>query len=293
MSEKLLNSPGLCLHVMAVLLLALSAGCSGSGGKEGPTSVFSYQTLDSRVPGTSLMRAIGFSRDGDGNVTSPHSVHGTMVRESQAIDIAGVIVDSDGKSNDRWTSGTTTVAPNRIAHFSGVYDYVAPFSVTSGGYTGTYLIGVAARHDRLPTSGTAIYSGQSTVTGILTGGGAGASAFSATGDLSLTADFQAGTVRVALNQLSGTGTPFDKLTLDGLAISNDQGDAVFGMGAAGSVTATNNGTAVTPIGTVSTKQVAGSFYGGDNQGPVEAGGSFNLTGPQGQLFGVFIADSRR
>lgn len=273
----------------AALALAALGACGGGGG--GPVTVFTYQTLDSNVPGDSELRALGFTRDGDGNIISVDSRSGTLDREEDAINIAGLIVDDDGRTGDTWTDGTTTVAPSSISAFNGVYDFVLPVEVTDASGATTYLIGVASRFEDIP-SGNATYSGQSQVSGILGGGGSGASSFDASGNMTLTADFQNSLVDVVMGSLSGSGVPIDTVRLDNLAISNTGGDAAFADSGSSTFSLTNGGSAVSLVGTGASLDAAGSFFGGDDDGPLEAGGTFVIEGDDGVVFGVFIAEDR-
>lgn len=279
--EKLIAGLGIALGLSA---------CNGSG--DGPNTVFTYQPIDSTVSGDSTVRAVGVAQEA-GNSIVVKNMQGTLTRENQALEIAGLIVDTDGSSRGVWSDGTTTVAASGAPAFSGVYDYVLPVEVTSGGLTNTYLIGVATRHQDLPSSGSATFTGQSIVNGILTGGGTGSSSFEASGDLSLTADFAAGVVDVVMENLAGTGAPIDEIAIGGLSIVNGGGDAIFAADSQSTIQFESGGTVVTPIGDPTSFDATGAFFGGDESGPLEAGGAFQVDGTGGGIFGIFVADDRK
>ncbi len=275
---------------VALALLTGLAACGG-GGDGGPQTVFTYQTFNSTVPGDSTVRAVGFDRDSGGLVIDLENLRGTLTRDTDALDIAGLIVDANGRSGNTWSDGTTTVSPSNAAAFTGTYDFLIPVTVTRGGLSDTFLVGVATRHQDLP-GGSATFSGQSAVGGVLTGGGSGASGFEAVGDLTLSADFTSGLVDVVMESLSGAGVPFDKVTLSDLAILNGAGDAIFADAAGSGIEMTSGGVVIQPLGTIDDFAATGSFFGGDGNGPAEAGGTFYAEGPDGQIFGIFVADQR-
>lgn len=277
---------------LAAGLLISLAGCGGGGSGAGPVTVFTYQTIDSAVPGDSNLRAVGFDRDAGGVVTDTANLQGTLTRDTQAINIAGLIVDADGQTANTWSDGTTTVGPSAVPAFTGIYDFFVPVTVTRNGLSDVYLIGVASRHEDLPSTGGATFSGQSSVGGILTGGGSGATSFDATGDLTLTADFAGGLVDVVMDGLTGAGVPFDQVEIQDMAIVNGAGDAIFQSNGSSTIAMTNGGTGVTPAGVLTGFDATGSFFGGDATGPQEAGGVFYADGPDGQIYGVFVADQR-
>ncbi|NRB01090.1 MAG: hypothetical protein HRU32_14990 [Rhodobacteraceae bacterium] len=280
----------------AVTLLASLAACGGSGsddlGGGGPNTVFTYQTFDSTVPGDSNVRAVGLDRDSGGLVVSVDNLAGLLSRQNQSLRIAGLIVDNDGISGNQWSDGSTTVTQINSAPFTGQYDFFVPVTVNSGGFATPYLIGVVSRAQDLPSGGTASFTGQSLVTAILSGAGTGGSSFEAMGEVTLTANFAANTVSAVMSSLTGSGATFDSVEIGNMVIQNSGGDAVFASGAGTTFAASNGGGAVDPIGTVSDIQATGAFFGGDAQGPLEAGGTFNVVGADGQVFGVFAAEER-
>ena len=79
---------------------------------DGPNTVFTYQPIDSTVSGDSTVRAVGVAQEA-GNSIVVKNMQGTLTRENQALEIAGLIVDTDGSSRGVWSDGTTTVAASR------------------------------------------------------------------------------------------------------------------------------------------------------------------------------------
>eukprot|EP01013_Petalomonas_cantuscygni_P039743 TRINITY_DN71303_c0_g1_i1.p1 TRINITY_DN71303_c0_g1~~TRINITY_DN71303_c0_g1_i1.p1 ORF type:complete len:308 (-),score=76.94 TRINITY_DN71303_c0_g1_i1:815-1738(-) len=294
----------------ALVAVSLLAACGGGGGGGGPQTVFTSQTFNEfEVAGDSTVRAVGMTRNAGGEVTGNENRQGTLTRETQALEIAGLVIDADGvpvidgERAQAWSDGSTTVnsnlQPATAAIFNGSYDFFLPVEVTrSGGGAEVYLVGVSSRTADLPATGSAVFSGQASVGGIDDGAGGGSGAFKATGDTTLTANFGTGLVDVVMDSLQGTGAPIDRIEIANMDITDNAGDAIFSSADLSAITMFDGQTEVTPIGVLTDFDSTGAFFGGENTaagaplGPVEAGGTFYATGPDGQIWGIFAADER-
>lgn len=289
----------------AVTMIGLLAACGGGGGGSaggggGPRTVFTYQTFDSVVPGDSAVNAVGLTHsDPSGLPDGATTVEGDLDRTTRALTINGVSVEFN-EINGSWTDGTTTVSPSSLPVFANTatYDFFVPVTIEEGEFESTYIVGIASRTEDLQTypdvGDTAFtYTGVAFVSGLLGSDGATAgTAFESAGDLTLSADFATGLVGVVIDSLDDGGIPFDTVRIADMAIG--AGDtATFVLSGTG-ITFENKGNIFTPsLGASSTESAQGAFFGGDAQGPVEAGGAFSVNGENDNtIFGVFAADNR-
>ena len=280
----------------AVIVIGLLAACGGGGGG-GPETVFTYQTLESEVPGTSTIAAAGLTQSDPSGLPDGTEVQvGTLDRAPRTLSIAGVIVDGIFQQSDgSWSAGGTTVSPSELSVFAntGTYDFFLPVTVDDGDFAGTYIVGVVSRTQDLPTTtGTVDYTGQARVEGILGSDGVSpGNAFGSDGDLTLTADFANGLVDVVIDELYENGMPFDTVRVDDLVISSGA-NATFERTGTGFTSFANGLTPVDPdLGPSTTESASGAFFGGDPNGPVEAGGVFSVNGANGNtIYGIFAAD---
>ncbi|MEJ8562151.1 hypothetical protein QTO30_13570 [Yoonia sp. GPGPB17] len=279
----------------AMMVIGLLAACGGGGGG-GPQTVFTYQTFENRVPGTSTIAAAGLTRSAPSGLPDGTEVQvGTLDREPRTLSIAGVIVEGELQSNGTWLgSNGTIVSPSELAVFANTnYDFLLPVTVDDGDFEGNYIVGVVSRTQDLPTdSGTVNYTGQARVDVILGGDGATpGDAFGSDGELTLTADFANGLVDVVIDELNENGMPFDTVRIDDLVISSGA-NATFERTGTGFTSFASGLTPVEPaLGPSTTESASGAFFGGDPNGPVEAGGVFSVNGANGNtIFGIFAAD---
>lgn len=284
----------------ALSACALLAACGGGGGG-GPQTVFQYQTFDSTVPGDRKIAAAGLTRPTaneypDGTVVEV----GTLTIETDGtniLDIAGIIT-SGTKNGDSWTSGTTTVAASPTLFIDRNFSFLVPVDVTEdGAAAGTYIVGVVARTEDLPTTGGKVsftYSGSARVEGILDSATATPVNLASNGELALTADFGNDLVDVVISQLTQNSIPFDTVTINGLSISSGP-DATFANTASSRFQFEKNGETYLPdFGGDATESASGAFFGGDGTAPSEAGGAFSVNGTNGNtIFGIFAADVRQ
>jgi hypothetical protein len=283
----------------AVTVIGMLAACGG-GGDDGPQSVFTYQSIDSTVPGTSTIAAVGLTQSESGLPDGSTVKIGTLDREPQTLSIAGVIIDGIfQKSDGSWKAGETTVAPSELSSFSNTatYDFFVPVTVAVEGqsFQSNYIVGVATRTQDLPTGGSVNYTGQAYVEGIFGNDGTTPStSVSSDGKLALNADFASGLVDVVINELNDPDITFDTVRLDKLKLSSGA-NATFSRTGTGFVSYENdNADFNPPLGTSTTESANGAFYGGDADGPVEAGGVFNVIGENNsRIFGIFAADERQ
>ena len=285
----------------AVTLIGLLAACGGgSGGGGAPRTVFNYQTLESVVPGSSTIVAVGLTQSDTGLPDGTDLVSGTLDRVSRKLSIDGVVVDGVFQTaSGSWTDGTTTVSPSNLAIFANTatYDFFVPVTVEQGGLESQYIFGVVSRTQDLPTSPdtTAFtYNGVARVDGILGSDGiARGTAIGSDGRLSLTADFARGLVDVVINRLNDTGMPFDTVRIDNLVLSTGF-NATFERNGTGFITFEGG----TPsLGASTTESASGAFFGGavnEIVAPSEAGGVFTVNGENGNvIYGIFAGDRVR
>ena len=277
----------------ALAVGGLLAACGG-GGDSGPRTVFNYQDFNSRVAGESRVAATGLTRTlTDGPADGTEVVLGTLDREprtiSVTVDNAGTITGIYDADNDQWTDGATVVTA--YEDLTGNFDFMLPVQISANGESNPYLLGVISRTEDLPTgSGTSTYSGSAMIGAIMSPDGVAPAEFSeSSGDLDLEVSFSTSHATAIISSLSGM--PFDSVTLQDLQISAGT-DATFTFDGGSSIIFLEGGGAFTPqIGDYTTS-ADGAFFGGDPDGPVEAGGAFAVVGEDGNIWGIFAADRR-
>ena len=283
-------------HLGAAALISLLAACGGGG--DGPRTVFNYQTFDSTVPGQSRVAAVGLTRsdpDPDGPADGTEVVLGTLDRAPQTltvtVDNAGAITGIYDPNTEIWTdAGGAKVYANTA--LTGNFQFTLPVIIEdSDGLNNTYVLGVIARTQDLPsTAGTTTYSGSAIVNGIFSSDGIEPpTKFDSSGDLDLEVSFSTDHVKAIISALSGM--PFDSIELTDLQISSGA-DATFAFDAGSIITFRSGGGTVTPAIGAYTTSANGAFFGGDQNGPVEAGGAFAVDGQTGNIYGIFAADER-
>jgi hypothetical protein len=284
----------------AVTAIGLLMACGGGGG--GPQTVFTYQDIDSTVPGSSTMVAAGLTRSDPSGLPDGTTVAtGTLDREPRTLSINGVVVNGVYQQADgSWTAGGTTVSPSTLGIFANTstYDFFIPVIVDNGEFASNYIVGVVSRTEDFPTSGGAVnYTGVARVEGILGGDGSTpGTGFGSDGTLVLTADFSNSLVDAVISGLSGANIDFDTVRINDLAISTGA-NATFASTGASAIVFEDGGGVVTPLGADPTESASGAFFGGNPSGPdgpVEAGGVFAVNGDNGNtIFGIFAADERQ
>lgn len=275
---------------------SLLAACGGGGGTgsttSGPSTIFTYQVFASEVPGTSDIAAAGWTRSNpDAAPDGTEVLVGTLSRADQSLAIAGIIASvAQDPDTGNWVSGGTTVSPSTVLS-SNQFTFLIPVTVTeNAGSAGTYVIGVVSRTQDFPEvgGGTVSYTGPASVGGQL----GSAEPFESSGNLTITADFDSDLLDVAIDGLTQNSIPFSSVDITGLVIASGA-DATFAS--TGSTVFSfegTSGTYVPPTGAGTTQSASGAFFGGDNSGPLEAGGAFSVSGNTGNIYGIFAADER-
>ncbi len=278
----------------AAAISVAMAGCGGGGSGGGPQTVFEYQTFSSTVAGTSRVAAAGLTRtQTDSPTDGTEVVLGTLDRAprtlSVTVDNAGAITGIYDAANEQWTDGTTVVTA--YTDLTGNFDFVLPVQVSANGQSNPYILGVVARNEDLPTgSGTATYSGSAMVGALMSADGVATPAFSeSSGSLDLQVSFSTSHLTAAITGL--TDMPFDSVTLQDLQISTGS-DVTFTFDNGSSIVFLDGGNAFTPQIGASATAADGAFFGGDQNGPLEAGGAFAVDGETGNIWGIFVADER-
>ena len=278
----------------AITMAALLSACGGGGGG-GPRTEFNYQPFDSTVAGQSRIAAAGLTRtDVDENPDGTEVRTGTLQREDRTLtvtlDEAGQITGVFDADTESWTSGTTTVTS--YSALTGNFDFFIPVQVSvDGGASNPYVLGVVSRTEDLPASGTVVFTGSARVGANLSADGVSPNTYSeSAGSLNLSANFGNDHVTATISGL--TGMPFTIVRMTNLQISGGS-DATFALDGGSTVTFSNTGGAVVPFtGAGTVNSASGAFFGGDGNGPVEAGGVFAVVGEDGNIWGIFAADDR-
>ena len=278
----------------AITMAALLSACGGGGGG-GPRTEFNYQPFDSRVAGQSRIAAVGLVQDeGSGIPTSTRSVLGTLDRgQTSTLSINGVIVNGVEVSEQVWSDGNgNRVDLNNTLFRELDLQFSIPVDVSfASGLSGQHMVGVVSRSEDLP-NGSAVYFGAADIDAILRPTIDSEEQFmNSSGSLTLTARF--GTDHVDATITGLVGMPFTSIELRNLEISSGS-DALFGWDAGSTIVFLNDGGTVTPlIGSDPNYAASGAFFGGDGNGPVEAGGVFAVDGEDGNIWGIFSANNRR
>lgn len=278
----------------AIAVSGLLAACGAGGQGGGPQTVFNYQDINSEVAGTSRVAAVGLTRtQTDGATDGTEAVLGTLDRAPRTltitVDNAGQITGIYNADTEQWTDGTKVVGPYPI--LTGNFDFMLPVEVSANGESNPYILGVVSRTEDLPTSnGTTTYSGSAMVGAIMSADGVAPATFAeSSGSLNLQASFSTSHVTAAITGL--TGMSFDTIRLQDLQISAGS-DATFTFDGGSTIVFLDGDNEMIPyIGNFSTS-ADGAFFGGDPNGPVEAGGVFAVVGDDGNIWGIFAADQR-
>lgn len=282
----------------ACAAIALLSACGGGGGG-GPQTVFTYQTLGSRVAGPSDVAAVGLEQGAGGVATNTTIKVGTLDRQSRQLRINDILIDGVfDEAEKTWTDGTTFVAESGLFSTNG-FQFLLPVTVstTNGDGASPFIIGVVSRTQDLPASGTFTFGGNAQVSAILEGQPDRAEG---DGTLVLTSNFQTDRVNATISGLGG-GLPFDTVQLTGMTIGTTGTGATF---SGGTITFLNNTNVVTPILNGPQSSTSGAFFGGDtngpsgvSSGPTEVGGAFTVIGSDSinninNIFGIFAGESR-
>ncbi|PUB17070.1 hypothetical protein [Yoonia sediminilitoris] len=273
------------LTLAGCTLLAACGG--GGGGDDGPRTVFTNQPLDSRVPGESTIAAAGVVQDPfSGRAANVQVVLGSLDRPTQELDLRELIENGEQIGENAWRSGSQTVTPVEDGAFaSSNFAFLVPVNVTTDGdVAGTYIVGVVSRTQDLPSSGSATFRGPASVSTLL-GGTGGASYAKASGDATITASFRNETVDLLVEDFSGDTMPFGSIEISDMQISNDS-NATFASNGGSSYDIGSGDI----VGENARLDAEGAFYGGDSNGPAEAGGAFLIKGDDGEVFGVFAGN---
>ena len=279
-----------------VATLGLLAGCGAGGNNEGPQTVFEYLIFDSSVAGESRLAAVGLTRTNvDGNAEGTEVVLGTLDRTTKlltvSVDGAGQITGVFDRATGVWedTNGTTVVASTAL---TGTFDFLRPVVIEdSPAPANTYILGVVTQNADLPASGTTSFTGSAVVGSSMRPGiSQELRGYNETGDLTLSANFSTDHVTATISSLSNM--PFDTVLIRDLQIA-PSGDATFTFDGGSTIVFRRGGNDVTPlIGNIIDTQADGAFFGGDQIGPLEAGGAFARVGDDGSIWGIFVADTR-
>ncbi|WP_019955934.1 hypothetical protein [Yoonia vestfoldensis] len=271
----------------ACAAIALLSACGGGGGG-GPQTVFTYQTFgNSAVAGESTLAGVGIVQGEGGVATNTVIEIGTLDRQSRQLTIGDVVIDGVFDENQRtWTDGTTFVSESRL-FASDNFQFMIPVQVSgiNGGSDAPYIIGVVSRTQDLPAGGTFIFAGRAQVSALLEGQEGRADR---TGNMTLTSNFQTDLVDVTISGLDG-GLSFDEVRLNGLNVTNTNGNATF---SGGTITFRNGTEVVQPIRNDPRPSASGAFFGGDPSGPTEVGGVFTVIGENdiNNIFGIFAGN---
>ncbi len=291
-------------------LLAVSA-CSPTGFSAGAPSEHipqSYEETSSTAASTSTLggsairiAATPGSVDSlDSVATSGSVTHDTgrielddgtyLFIDADGFDVAGALDDGAGATGARFDTGAA-------ASFTGSYAYVIPYSFEyldgTVAHTSAGAAGIVTASSDMPSGGSAVYSGESSV---LAGPTGGASLYNyANGESTVTVDFGAGTVDVLMGAfaeinragviVAAADAPLDQVQGTGLLISG-----VHFTG--GNWVTLKDGVVVNAVGAGAVITSNGTFFGYDASisGPDEVAGVVSALSPTGLLAGIYIAD---
>ena len=274
----------------ACVLLAACGG--GSNGSTGPQS---YEKLSSTAAVTSTLSGVALRSNGTSGAWDIVTTSGTMTHNTGKTTITDGtyrLTDADGfNGGNILTDGTSTIITD-TGQLSGTYEYVTIYdqAYTFGGvsYDSFGIIGIITGASDVPTTGSATYTGDAF--GVVVTGAQGFDLANGTSTVSV--NFGAGTVDATMTGFTATNrateeaiAPIDTISATGMTIS---GNGFSG----GTVTTTNNGTAVNVTGANTTTLTQGAFFGYDTtaSAPDEVGGLVLKKGDGGIVSGSFVAD---
>lgn len=288
-----------------------------TGGNNGGTDKV-YEKLDSSAAKTSVLAASGVKVNVTGSLgTSPEttvSVNpsiGAMAHDSGALflrDEEYSFIDNDGPvSPGVYTDGKYKLTEGKIANASGdtaTYDYVSayfmqPKTLVTPMFVQPLVGGIVTKEGDMPTSGSATYTGGATVN-IATDAYASVNntdgkAENYDADATVTADFAAGTVDVALTNLAKDSSDdvasladIDEINITKMKIAGNR----FAYDSASTFETKADGSVVDVTGANTTSDAMGHFFGYDaaKNAPDEVGGVYLSKGDDAQVGGAFIAD---
>jgi len=278
--------------VCSLSLLTLAAACGGgsmdeapmntgggpndNGGSSYPEIANTTSTAESPLTGTFV------SLNGDVSTFLGTYTHNT----GAALFTDGSTTVNDPNGGTGLTglqSGTTRVSVFVGDGLSNAMEFLTPVTITGPQADGSAIIGLATEVGDMPTSTTAVYTGQSSINV------AAGTAYGLNGNATINTDFGANRVDVTMTDFTGSTTtaPFDTIKI------NDMGISASGF-SGGSFSATNNGSAVNILSGTQTLQSSGRFYGFDsaNSIPAEVGGGFRVDGndPNEFISGLYTGD---
>lgn len=270
---------------VATSLAMLVSACGGGSGSDGGDN--SSQTVV--VDGTGAVDDTGgidYPRVAD-QVNQTSGLGGTFVKNAGSVtSVSGDFDHSDGTT--RFSDGTVTLNASSgngltdlddgttvVSVFAGSglsidFQFLAPVTISSPAGSGSAIIGLTTDVADMPTSSTATYGGQTSLS-VATGGGA----FEMSGTAQTNVNFGTNRVDVTLGNFSNSSNPapFDELRLNNMTIS--------GAGySGGTLTTLQDGSTVTPLGSGATLASRGNFFGFDSENtiPAEVGGGFRANG---------------
>lgn len=266
---------------------ALLAACGGGGGGGGGTTTPIPDYIEFTDSSTSADSELG-GRAIVSNTAEIRELSGTLTHNTRALtdltDGTRTLTDADGDTGGVWTDGTTTAQP--LAAQVGSYDFVAFYEFSGATEGGPMVIGVTIDSADVPTMGTVDYTGEAFIEGT---SASGSVLLTATGNSTVSVDFENSLVDLTIDGLAGAGSSqYDELQIIGMVFSGDR--TAFSGG-----TLTLSQSAADVTGTLLGGDAAGTafgdFFGIDgSDNPDEVGGLFENSGSAGELAGGFIAD---
>ena len=211
------------------------------------------------------------------------------ITDSNGISLYQELEDDDNTLSDRTIAYVNTSGGTYLRNSYNAMATVRIFDqyeVGSGTVTQESLgvVGIATASADLPTSGTATHNGEAWLSY-----SSGADYFAATGDVAATTNFGSDKMELRITDIDdGAGNadvPLDTLIFSDIDVS---GNSFSGSAYSASL----GGSAYEPTGAGSTATIDGTFYGYDSHisSPDEMGGTFMVTGSDGEIIGLFGAD---
>lgn len=276
--------------IMSALAVVLSGGCGGPAVDPwvAPPADY-YKPLDSIANATSTLGGVGI-RSNDSNADLDIAqASGTLVHNTGALnydDGLYALNAPTGLIGGTATDDTGGSLVDLSSEYAGTYEYVMPveFNYTYSGvkYTTIGFTGVTTDAAHVPVGGSFTYTGDAA--GQLTS----TSPFSFVDWVStIYVDFGAGNAVVTLEPAIGAPVlgPFDEIQITGMTVLNNTFTG-------GELATLLDGVQVNPIGTITSTDSLGVFFGwdSDNAIPDEVGGVSIVTGETGDLLFLFVGD---
>lgn len=284
--------------VLTVTAIALLAACGGGGptalgpGRVATPDPGTLQSLnatsgdDSIIAGTSLQTQPITTISLLSAVLSAQD--GNLTQYSDGITTIGDLDDSNGGWRDE--NGNILLVSSALERNGGfTFSRVFNFIAADNGPSGPVILGVVTPGGSVPDSTQLTFNGQAFLNGAIVGAD---DSIGTRGTAIISTNLSGSqSVSVTINAFEDP-VPFNSIVLDDFSISG--GGNTFENGTVTLFDAGNGNITATVLGTVTASDAAGHFFGLDavseDSQPDEVGGMFFAEGPNGEIYGGFMAD---